>query len=236
MKRVMMISLAFVIGFIMLNDPLLTVADDSHSTLNEKSEIAISLSPSDVLFNVENMKPGDWAPRTLTVINDGKNDFHYQISVTNEGEAKLFNELLIELEGVEGMLYEGKLAELETLPKRFLAANTDEELDITVRFPEHLGNEFQGLAVHFNMSFVAEADNRNPGTGDSDGEDNSSTDKDVKHVGGKINDGDNTAGSPLPKTATNMFHYLLIGTCLLLAGIIILIISRRLKRARMSRV
>lgn len=232
----MLISLAFVIGFIMLHNPLLTMADDSDTTINDKAEIAISLSPNDMLFNVNNMKPGDWAPRTLTVMNDGKNNFHYQISISNEGEAKLFNELLIEMEGGEGILYEGKLAELETLPKRFLAANTYEEIDITVRFPEHLGNEFQGLAVLFNMSFVAEAANSTPGTGDSDGEDNSTTEKDVKLVGGKTNDGDNTAGSPLPKTATNMFHYLLIGTCLLLAGLILYIISRRLKRARMSRV
>src|SRR5690606_20386436 len=72
-----------------------------------KHDIDISLSPSDVLFDLKNMKPGDWAPRTLTVNNKGKLDFEYQMSISNEGDDMLFNELVLEVADGNNELWNG---------------------------------------------------------------------------------------------------------------------------------
>ena len=40
--------------------------------------------------------------------------------------------------------------------ERTLTSSTKENLDITIRFVEHLGNDFQGLKSTFVFSFTAE--------------------------------------------------------------------------------
>ena len=40
-----------------------------------ENEIKINISPKDNLFDISNMKPGDWAPRSITVQNSGSKDF-----------------------------------------------------------------------------------------------------------------------------------------------------------------
>ena len=82
-------------------------ADDENDT--EKNDIDISLSPKDNLFNISNMKPGDWAPRTITVGNSGSKDFTYQMELRNNGETKLFNELLLEIKVDDKELYQRQI-------------------------------------------------------------------------------------------------------------------------------
>ena len=129
-------------------------ADDENDT--EKNDIDISISPKDDLFAISNMKPGDWAPRTITVENSGSTDFDYQMQLENSGEEKLFNELLLEIKANDKELYQGKLAAFKSLPARKLTSGSGENLDITIRFPEHLGNDFQGLTSAFVFTFSAE--------------------------------------------------------------------------------
>ena len=69
------------------------------------------------------------------------------MQLQNSGEEKLFNELLLEIKAGDKELYQGKLAAFKSLPERKLTSGTEENLDITIRFPEHLGNDFQGLDV-----------------------------------------------------------------------------------------
>lgn len=253
-----------------------------------QSEVDISLSPSGELFDVHNMKPGDWAPRDITIKNMGKKDFTYQMFIQNEGEEKLFYEFILEVQSMDNMIYNGRLAEFEGFPKRFLAREQSEKLTITLRFPEHLGNEFQGHGADFTITFVAEAggDNtptppgdpgeedpgedpgENPGEedpgedpGENPGEDpgddsggdpgeedpdddggntpvdndsnddagKGTDDKDMEQVSGSINNGNSSGGSELPNTAADMYNYLFIGGYLLLAGVIILLVSKRKK-------
>jgi hypothetical protein len=137
--------------------PVASVSADGEGESDQK-EIDITLSPQDVLFAINDMKPGDWAPRTLAVKNTGSKDFAYQMSVENKGEKKLFNELMLEVSVGEKELYRGKLAAFTSLPARNLARGSTESLDITIRFPEHLGNDFQGTDSLFAFIFTAEGE------------------------------------------------------------------------------
>ena len=184
----------------------------------DKNDIDIILSPKENLFDISNMKPGDWAPRTLTVKN-GNKDFDYQMQVQNNGDKKLFNELLLEIktDGVE--LYQGKLAAFKSLPARKLTSGTEENLDITIHFPEHLGNDFQGLQSAFTFSFTAEG-NDTPAV--------------QAMVLGKIDSGGSSlAGVSLPATSTNLFYFIFLGTALVVGGIALMVIRhyRRMKTA-----
>jgi len=140
-------------------------ADGENDT--DQNEIDISISPKDTLFDISNMKPGDWAPRTITVKNSGSKDFVYQMQLQNSGDKKLFNELLLEIKAADKELYQGRLAAFKSLTTRKLTSGTEENLDITIRFPEYLGNDFQGLASAFVLTFTAEGRDY-PGNGGSD--------------------------------------------------------------------
>ncbi|HJF33030.1 MAG TPA: hypothetical protein K8V56_14810 [Sporosarcina psychrophila] len=146
--------------------PMTSVFADGENNTN-KNDIDISISPNDTLFEINNMKPGDWAPRTITVRNVGSKDFAYQMQLENSGEKKLFNELLLEIKVDDKELYQGKLAAFKSLPARKLTRGSGENLDITIRFPEHLGNDFQGLGAAFVFTFTAEGRD-NPGNGGGD--------------------------------------------------------------------
>lgn len=189
---------------------------------NDKAEnaIEISISPKDNLFDISNMKPGDWAPRTITVQNSGSTDFVYNMQLQNSGEKKLFNELLLEISAGDKELYQGKLAALESLPERKLTSSSKENLDITIRFPEHLGNDFQGLKSTFVFSFTAE------------GTDSTAVQAMIKGQVASSSIGPTSAGFSLPSTSTNIFNLMLFGTLLVAGGIVIII--RHYKRIKMA--
>ncbi|WP_438296760.1 hypothetical protein [Sporosarcina sp. FA15] len=150
--------------------PMTSVLADGEDNTG-KGDIDIGISPKDTLFEISNMKPGDWAPRTITVKNLGSKDFAYQMQLENSGEKKLFNELLLEIKADDKELYQGKLAAFKSLPARKLTRGSGENLDITIRFPEHLGNDFQGLGAAFVFTFTAEGrDNPGNGGGDNPGD------------------------------------------------------------------
>lgn len=186
---------------------------------NAEKEISISLSPEENLFDISNMKPGDWAPRTIAVQNSGNTDFVYRLQLQNSGEKKLFNELLLEIKAGDIELYQGKLAQLESLPERRLTSGTEENLDITIRFPEHLGNEFQGLESAFVFSFTAEGDD--------------STVVQAMTTGQVASVGPPSAGTSMPTTSTNIFNWILFGVLLVSGGIVWMVI-RRYRRIKMA--
>lgn len=195
------------------------MADENNSADNQ--EINISLSPKEKLFDVSNMKPGDWAPRTLTVKNAGNKEFAYYMQLKNNGDVKLFNELLMEVKAGNEELYNGKLAAFTSLPARNLASGSEEKLDITIRFPEHLGNDFQGLQAAFVLNFTAE------------GKASASSQAITK---ARIDSGDasSSGGFKLPATSTNMFNILLFGSVLVVVAIAIMFVTyvRRMKVAQ----
>lgn len=193
-------------------------ADDGSGTA--ENELDISLSTEENLFDISNMKPGDWAPRTVAVQNSGSKDFVYQMQLQNSGDNKLFNELLLEIKAGDTELYQGNLAAFKSLPERKLTSSTEENLDITIRFPEHLGNDFQGLESAFVFTFTAE------------GKD--STTVQVMTAGQVASVGPTPGGSNLPNTSSNIFILILAGTLLVAGGIVLMFIRhyRRMKTAQ----
>lgn len=190
---------------------VIVMGGNSVTAEEEEKELAINVLPGDVLFNINNMKPGDWAPRTITVQNKGIKDFTYQMSLRNDGEEKLFNELLLEINDSKTVLYEGKLADFTKLSDRDLSTSKQEELEVTVIFPEYLGNEFQGLDAEFSILFTAEG--------------KTSQLAEVS-VDGMIGSGNSQTQSFLPNTATGIFNLFLSGAVLLISGVFILLYKK----------
>ncbi len=182
----------------------------------DEKEIDMTVMPEDTLFDIDDMKPGDWAPRTIEVLNSGTMDFRYSVSLENNGEKKLFNEMLLEINDDEDTLYNGKLADFDQLSLRELASKKDEQLQMTIHFPEHLGNEFQGLDVHFSLIFTAE-------------EKLGKTSEVI--IDSKVGSEDNQQSNlMLPKTATNIFTFMLVGIALFIFGGILLMYAKRTKQ------
>lgn len=198
--------------------PALSVFADGEKEV-DNNEIEISLSPNDTLFDISNMKPGDWAPRSITVENSGNNDFDYHIEVQNQGVNQLFNELLLEVKAGEKELYQGKLAEFISMPARKMISGNEEILDFTIRFPEHLGNDFQGVQSKFVFTFTAEGKDSLP----------------VQATTQALIDSGDTAlaGVSLPATSANIFNLMLIGSVFVVGGFVLMIV-RRFKRMKLA--
>lgn len=180
---------------------------------NENNEIKLTIIPGDSLFDIDDMKPGDWAPRSITVQNAGEMDFQYGVTMENNGSEKLFNEILLEVHNNDKELYHGKLANFDSLPLRELSVRSSEDLDFTIRFPEHLGNDYQGLDVHFSLLFTAEG---------KLGKTEEVT------IDSKLGSDDvQKSGLTLPSTATNIFTLMLIGVGLLISGGLLVIIKKK---------
>lgn len=211
-KLFQMIPLLLLLGSMSLFPVSSAFADDENTT--ENNEINISLSPTETLFDITNMKPGDWAPRTITVKNIGSKDFEYLMQLQNSGDEKLFNELLLEIKAGDEELFQDKLAAFKSLPIRKLATGNEENLDVTIRFPEHLGNEFQGLHATFDFVFTAEG---------NDSEAETVTVQEVM-VGKIDSSGSPMSGGPrLPDSTTNLVNFMLIGGALGVGGIVLIV-------------
>ncbi|WP_272031514.1 TasA family protein [Oceanobacillus kimchii] len=210
MKKILLLIVCLGIT-VSLIFPYHSHADTDNSNAHE---IELSITPDDFLFNIENMKPGDWAPRTLTINNSGSSEFEYQMSVENNGNDKLFNELLLLIEDVDqNKLYDGKISEFSSIPSRYLDAENHEDLHITVTFPEHLGNEFQGVSSSFSFIFYAEGDTIQ-----------GNKDNDVAEVSGLVeNDNGDSNNQLLPNTATSIFSILLLGLLIVSVGLFVVI-------------
>ncbi|SDM69589.1 TasA family protein [Sediminibacillus halophilus] len=192
-----------------------------HKSFASSNEIDIETLPTDILFDVDNMKPGDWATRTYTIQNKGTQDMDYYLSAQfKSGSEKLYKALMLQVKDGEKSLYSGSLAGFTDLEKRPLTVNDQEELTFTVDFPAELGNEFQGLISDF--AIIVSAEGSPPvGTSPNTGSDSSSGEPDGTTPSG---------GKNLPDTATHMFNLLIAGTALFLAGAAIYLYSRRSRK------
>lgn len=166
-----------------------------------ENEINIETSPHKILFDVDNMKPGDWAIRDYTIFNKGKQDFEYTASAQfKSGSKKLFKQLEIEISDKNGVLYSGKIKDFDGLDYRKLAKSDEETLTFRVDFPAELGNEYQGLTSKFTIKLYVR------GT-----------------LGGLLP----ADGGVLPNTATNMFNFIVGGLILVIGGATMYLYQRR---------
>jgi hypothetical protein len=121
-------------------------------------EIDMSIDAQKVLFDISNSKPGDSFERVLTVQNNQNESFDYNAdSNFTEGSKDFYEQLLLKVEDVNGtVLYEGLLSEFSKFASRPLAGGEKEELFFTIKVPEELGNEFQGVFADFQIKLYAE--------------------------------------------------------------------------------
>ncbi|WLD91511.1 TasA family protein [Alkalihalobacillus sp. AL-G] len=144
-----------------------TGADESSPVID------IAASPSGVLFDVSNIKPGDVMNRKVSIQNKGNKDFTYTTKADfKSGSDLLYNQLELHIQDENGSLYDGKLSEFKGFDPRSLAQKTQEDITFSVEFPWESGNEFQGLATKFTIEFSAEGvippGNGEPPTNDGD--------------------------------------------------------------------
>lgn len=173
---------------------------------SKEDEVVIDRYPDEAIFRLENMKPGDFAYRTLTVQNNQGRDLLYTMKLENAGEPKLYNELLLQVNFDSETVFNGKLKDYKGIKDRSLHTKSEEILEFYLKFPEELGNEYQGLRADFIIDFTAKA-----------GDDTGIVAGVVTENGNPIK-GMNGSGGKLPITATNIFTYLLIGIFLIIAG------------------
>ncbi|WP_051968174.1 TasA family protein [Neobacillus sp.] len=169
-------------------------------------EIKIATSPEDSLFNVTNLKPGDWMDRTLTIHNNGQKDINYILTTEMvNGSDKFYNELQLKVADKDKVLFEDKLKDLNKLEPRFIGKNNSEQLFFTVTVPEELGNEYQGLGCEIQFKFFVE---------------------------GTLGELFPMDGAKLPNTGTNSFNFIMLGLAFVLTGILIQFIQWRKRIAR----
>ncbi|MDL4838940.1 LPXTG cell wall anchor domain-containing protein [Aquibacillus rhizosphaerae] len=194
---------------------LLSISSGAVISFASTNPIDIGTFPDKVLFDAENMKPGDGIKRVLTIQNRGTSDFTYNAIVDfTDGSKILFNAFLLEVRDSKGLLFDGKLSEFTGFDKRALEVNHEEELEFVVKFPEELGNEYQGLAFQVEIKFVAEEI-----VVDSEEVTTPQTPIDPTDT---LGDGD-----ILPSTATNMYSFLLIGLLIVITGTGLYLFNRR---------
>ncbi|ARK28921.1 hypothetical protein [Halalkalibacter krulwichiae] len=193
----------------------------SEKTLAETNPITISTAPDSILFHIENMKPGDWTERAVTIQNRGAGNFTYNMEIVfKSGSKKLYNEFQLEVRDEKETIFYGKLEDLEGIPKRQLNAEHEEDLLFIIRFPSELGNDFQGLAFHTEFKFNAHQEEEVVNGGNQ-------IQRPIDREGLR---GGFKEGYILPVTATNSYNYLLIGIIVMLMGIFIYIYQNQKKR------
>lgn len=195
----------------------------------QENEIDINVVPHEYLFKVDNLKPGDWMPRDITIKNDGKQDFKYISKIGKSKSVKgLFKELDLIVKKDTTMLYDGKLKDFNGISPRELASGTEETLFFQVTMPYNLGNEFQGSSAEVEIIFLAEGK-------DEISKENEPTLVDTNNSGSDSNGSTPNTGvtvSPemvnkLPNTTTNMFTLIILGASLVIGGAFYYLIKNR---------
>ncbi|PEA56039.1 hypothetical protein CON64_05245 [Bacillus pseudomycoides] len=184
----------------------------------ERKEIDLSLTPKEMLFDVtKDMKPGDWAKRSIRVNNEGASEFLYTMSAEfTEGSKKLYDGLTLEVKDQqEHVLYKGSLSGFTKLTGRTLSAGQSEQLQYIMRFPEELGNEYQGLETQVKFVFYAEEDGSHIG--------------EPKDSNGSTNGNDSANHIKLlPRTGADYMYSILIGIGMMMVGFFVY--GKRMKR------
>ncbi len=179
-------------------------------------------SDASILFDVDNMKPGDWATRELIVNNTHDKEMLYNMEIIFiDGSKKLYEQLKFNLTDQSNTVFTGKIIDFPNRKDTPIEANSKQNLELTLDFPEELGNEYQGLAVEFEVRFtmkdnltVTSLSNDSPLSFQPVEQDLSFTPKE-------------TVTAKLPNTATTMFTLLLFGTAFLMLGLVVFLIYRK---------
>lgn len=180
-------------------------AKTEYAYAEKHHQVDINVTPTEVFFAIPNMKPGDWAKRSISVHNDSDQAAVYTMATQlEEGSKKLYRALTLEVKSGENVLYNGSLAQFTNLKPRSLEGKKHEELTYIIYFPEKLGNDYQGLQTKIKFIFYAEGD--------------SSIEEPIMNEDGNM---------MLPRAGAEYVSTLFIGVIILLVGV--LLYRRQLK-------
>lgn len=155
MRRIKFIFISVVIFLSLIMLVILFQVRDTKADESE-NEVDISTTPADFLFDVKNMKPGDWSTATLKINNEGNLDFNYSISSHKEsGDSYLYNQFLVWVSDSDGLLYEGRLSDFVGFPLGTIAAKGSNTLTFKVELPYETGNEAQGKTASVTFALNA---------------------------------------------------------------------------------
>jgi hypothetical protein len=128
----------------------------------EQKEVDIVTDPTDYLFQLSNMKPGDSATKQLIITNKGERNFTYFTEIQyKSGSREFMNSLHLRVEDIRGVnLYDGSLLNLnfDSFVLRYLPVNAEDLLVFTIEFPDSgtVQNNLQSEIVNFELSLKAD--------------------------------------------------------------------------------
>ncbi len=131
----------------------------SSSVYANESEKIITTFPNGILFDLENIKPGDNFKRELIVKNKYESKINYSAYVKQvNGDEMLFNVLNAEVINNDKTFFKGKLTDLNSIRDIELNSGNNDRYLIVISFPKESGNEYQGLTTEFEIVFTTEGD------------------------------------------------------------------------------
>ncbi|PKR77199.1 hypothetical protein CEY16_10690 [Halalkalibacillus sediminis] len=158
----------FFVAFLYTSFALIFILPGLESSAFEQDSVSLITSPTEVLFDITNMKPGDRVERNISINNDGAKDYYYQSKAEQtSGSKKLYNEFQLTVINDGETLFEGSLGDFFGFEPRQLASGESEELLFVAEFPYESGNEFQGLEMDFLIEIWADGEPIEPVVSDN---------------------------------------------------------------------
>ncbi|UOQ86944.1 LPXTG cell wall anchor domain-containing protein [Gracilibacillus salinarum] len=173
-----------------------------------------TLNENGKLFDLSNLKPGDWADREITISNQVDHDITYTIDIQYlDGSEAFYNQLSLKITHADGILFDDQLANFSLLSDLTLPPDSTDNLAFSLTFPPESGNEFQGLMTNAEIIITAFDD----------------TETETSSFAVATDSDD---GAALPSTATNIINLVIIGAFLLLLGQLCLLYTKWNKRVK----
>ncbi|MGG4166080.1 TasA family protein [Rossellomorea vietnamensis] len=193
------------------------------------NEVDLILIPDEqYLFNIANMKPGDWAEKKLTIKNGGDNDIKYSFKVNSmQTDNKLFNELELKVYSgsTNNLVFEDKLKNFKGFSPQLLKKNESDNLIFVVKIPYELGNEYQNTSALFEITINAESyvPSKPSGGTDTKTPDSDRAELEKSTISSKPL---LTQGLNLPKTATKIYKLLFLGVIFTGTGLLLIYLNK----------
>jgi hypothetical protein len=155
----MILSVILVVIVTILNA---TPASGEEWTNGEPKEVDIVTDPTDYLFQLSNLRPGDSVSKSLTITNSGNRNFSYFTEIEYKSGSREFIEALqLTINDSRGNnLYSGNLLNLNTgnFEMRYLPVMAKDSLVFMITFPEsgEVQNNLQRKTAMFELYLKAE--------------------------------------------------------------------------------
>lgn len=176
-----------------------------HAFQNKLVEINGDFTKKGILFELDNLKPGDYGERKITIKNNRNKEILYDFQVLHvDGSEKLLHEFKLLIKQNDAILFDDKLVHFSSINDLPLKVNEEHNILLSFEFPSEAGNEFQGLHAEASFNIIAH--------------DNLISDTSSLHF---LSDSSPPMNTTLPQTATTLFSLLFIGSILLFLGMFI---------------